>query len=120
MKVGKYARTNKGDIFIYANAVDENNNKLNFIMKFVNGIPYKYYFIEDEKIVKHSENIKELIELGDIVNWKDNNGYYGINEVITRPETGDILGVYAEEADCLFPLKDIAFTKPKVPVCFPL
>lgn len=66
--VGKYARTNKGDIFIYANVVDEKGNKLDYIMKLVNGGPIKYYLNKDEKIVKHSFNIIDLIEVGDYVN----------------------------------------------------
>ena len=68
---GEYARTNKEDIFIYANVVDEKGNKLDYIMKLVNGGPIKYYLNKDEKIVKHSKNIIDLIEVGDIVN----NGY---------------------------------------------
>lgn len=68
LKFGEYARTNKGDIFIYANVVDENGNKLDYIMKLVNGGPIKYYLNKDENIVKHSKNIIDLIEVGDYVN----------------------------------------------------
>lgn len=75
LKFGEYARTNKGDIFIYANVVDENGNKLDYIMKLVNGGPIKYYLNKDENIVKHSKNIIDLIEVGDIVFIEDFPGY---------------------------------------------
>ena len=64
---GEYARTKKGDIFIYANVVDEKGNKLDYIMKLVNGGPIKYYLNKDNEIVKHSKNIIDLIEIGDIL-----------------------------------------------------
>lgn len=57
---------------------------------------------------KYSSNIKELIQEGDIIKWKTkDNSYYGINEVIKRLETGENLGVYAEEYDFLLPIEDI-------------
>lgn len=95
IKKGEYVRRDNGIIYKAIDNFTENKD-----------IPKKYAKLISP-IVKHSKNIIDLIELEDIVKWKDNKGYYGINEVITRPETGDILGVYAEEADCLFPLKDI-------------
>ena len=70
IKVGEYGRTNKGNIFIYANVVDEKGNKLDYIMKLVDGRPIKYYLSKDEQIVKHSFNIIDLIEVGDYVNGK--------------------------------------------------
>ena len=68
IKVGEYGRTNKGNIFIYANVVDEKGNKLDYIMKLVDGRPIKYYLSKDEQIVKHSFNIIDLIEVGDFIN----------------------------------------------------
>ena len=67
IKVGEYGRTNKGNIFIYANVVDEKGNKLDYIMKLVDGRPIKYYLSKDEQIVKHSFNLIDLIEVKDIV-----------------------------------------------------
>ena len=67
IKVGEYGRTNKGNIFIYANVVDEKGNKLDYIMKLVDGRPIKYYLSKDEQIVKHSFNLVDLIEVEDIV-----------------------------------------------------
>lgn len=70
IKVGEYGRTNKGNIFIYANVVDEKGNKLDYIMKLVDGRPIKYYLSKDEQIVKHSFNIIDLLENGDVVTFK--------------------------------------------------
>lgn len=57
---------------------------------------------------KISDNIKNLIQLGDIVEWEfKDSSFIAINEVIQRPETGDTLGVYVEESDYLAPLEDI-------------
>lgn len=67
IKVGEYGRTNKGNIFIYANVVDEKGNKLDYIIKLVDGRPIKYYLSKDEQIVKHSFNLIDLIEVKDIV-----------------------------------------------------
>lgn len=61
---------------------------------------------------KISDNIKDLIQLGDIVEWKfKDSSFVAINEVIQRPETGDTLGVYVEESDYLAPLEDIKILK---------
>lgn len=67
IKVGEYGRNNKGNIFIYANVLNENGEKLDYIIKFINGGPIKYRLGEDEQIVKHSKNLIELIEVKDIV-----------------------------------------------------
>lgn len=67
IEVGVYGRTNKGKIFIFSWVVDDKRQKLNYILKFVNGRPVKYYLDEGEKIVKQSKNIIDLIEVGDIV-----------------------------------------------------
>lgn len=61
---------------------------------------------------KTSDKIKDLIQLGDIVEWKfKDSSFICINEVIQRPETGNTLGVYAEEDDCLIPLEYIDILK---------
>lgn len=64
--------------------------------------------IINPKKCKTTDNIKDLIQLGDIVEWKfKDSSFIDVNEVIQRPETGNALGVYAEEHDCLIPLEDI-------------
>lgn len=100
--VGKYARTNKGDIFIYANVVDKKGNKLDYIMKLVNGGPIKYYLNKDEKIVKHSKNIIDLIEAGDIVHTRD-----VLNEDITYIWSKEYLDALKEDLKNGIELVDI-------------
>lgn len=81
IKVGEYGRNNKGNIFIYANVLNENGEKLDYIIKFINGGPIKYRLGKDEQIVKHSFNLIDLIEVGDYV-----NGYKAISIDKDAPE----------------------------------
>ena len=67
IEVGEYGRTNKGKIFIFSWVVDDKGQKTNYILKFVNGGPVKYYLDKGEEIVKHSKNIIDLIDVGDIL-----------------------------------------------------
>ena len=67
IEVGEYGRTNKGKIFIFSWVVDDKGQKTNHILKFVNGGPVKYYLDKGEEIVKHSKNIIDLIDVGDIL-----------------------------------------------------
>ena len=70
IEIGEYGRTNKGKIFIFAwlensdgkrytNKVLLGNRKI-FENKF-------YYFDYGEEIVKHSKNIIDLVEVGDLI-----------------------------------------------------
>ena len=68
LEVGEYGRTNKGQIFIFC-YVEQLENET-FIMvrrpskEYVNASCFeKYWLDEDEEIVKHSKNIKDLIEV---------------------------------------------------------
>ena len=72
IEVGEYGRTNKGQIFIFC-YVEQLENET-FIMvrrpnkEYVNASCFeKYWLDEDEEIVKHSKNIIDLIEPGDLV-----------------------------------------------------
>ena len=74
IEVGEYVRTNKGKIFIFAWL--ENSDEKRYTNKVLlgNGKIFEnkfYYFDDGEEIVKHSKNIIDLVEVGDIVN----NGY---------------------------------------------
>ena len=110
MEIGEYIRINDGEI-----------GKLIRIEKDDIDISLKWYVYNDGKnekyvnkpyIVNYSNNIKDLIQLGDIVEWKfKDSSFVAINEVIQRPETGNALGVYAEEYDYLVPLEDIEILK---------
>lgn len=60
-------------------------------------------------ITKHSKDIIDLIEVGDIIEWEYKKlGYYGINEVINRFGT---IGVYGIEYDDVISLKYIAIKR---------
>lgn len=71
IKIGEYGRTNKGKIIKFAwlekqkGVRDKNRVVLINKNRVSNNI---YYFNTDEKIVKHSKNIIDLIEVGDYVN----------------------------------------------------
>ena len=71
IKVGRYGRTNLGDIFIFAwLEIDgkrvENKVILGDGQKITNDF---YYFAKDERIVKHSKNIIDLIEERRLREW---------------------------------------------------
>lgn len=72
--IGEYARTNKGNIFIYTNAIGLNNEKLDYIWiriknkEYTNCYDWEKKWLKEEKIIKHSRNIIDLIEVGDYVN----------------------------------------------------
>ena len=71
IEVGEYGRTNTGKIFIFAWLEYESGKREESKVLLGNGkiIENKfYYFKENEKIVKHSPNIIDLIEEGDYVN----------------------------------------------------
>ena len=71
IEVGEYGRTNTGKIFIFAwleyevGKTEKSKVILGDGKTFANNF---YYFNENEKIVKHSKNIIDLIEEGDYVN----------------------------------------------------
>ena len=74
IEVGDFVRTKKGKIFIFAWL--ENSDEKRYTNKVLlgNGKIFEnkfYYFDDGEEIVKHSKNIIDLVEVGDIVN----NGY---------------------------------------------
>ena len=111
IKVGEYIRTKDGiiskvtDILKgYCIACD------NDVFDIGNGammeIPWEYI---KEYVKKHSKNIIDLIEVGDIIEWEyEGFGYDGINEVIDR---FDIIGVYGIEYDDTIPLKNITIKR---------
>ena len=70
LKIGEYGRTNLGNIFIFAWLVNADGIKYkDKVILIENGkvINNFYYFKENEKIIKNSKNIFELLENGDIV-----------------------------------------------------
>jgi len=69
--IGEYGRTNKGKIFIFAWLENLDGKKDTNKVLLGNGKTFEnkfYYFDDGEKIVKHSKNLIDLIEVGDIVN----------------------------------------------------
>ena len=95
IKVGEYGRTNKGKIFIFAWL--ENSDEKRYTNKVLlgNGKIFEnkfYYFDDGEEIVKHSKNIIDLIEVGDIVHTRD-----VLNEDITYIWSKEYLDALKED-----------------------
>ena len=103
IQVEEYVRT-KGKIFkIYEVYKCLGDNFV--IVKNKNGFPSRIDLKED----KHSKDITDLIEVGDIIEWEYKElGYYGINEVINR---FGIIGVYGIEYDNVISLKYITIKR---------
>ena len=84
--IGEYGRTNKGKIFKFCWVENEK-----YILVLTDSTYYvgvktfeKYWLDEDEKIVKHSPNIIDLIEVGDYVNGSK------VVEVMEDMQTGEL------------------------------
>lgn len=74
IEIGEYGRTNKGKIFIFAWLVNSDGKRYTNKVLLGNGKIFEnkfYYFDDGEEIVKHSKNIIDLVEVGDIVHIKD-------------------------------------------------
>jgi len=81
INAGKYGRTNKGRILVFSWLQDGNGKTMkNCVVKYVNGGVIKYWLDEDEKIVKHSKNIIDLIEVGDIVKTGEDTIFANVME----------------------------------------
>jgi hypothetical protein len=71
-----------------------------------------YPITEESNLENRIKDLIDLIKVGDIIKWEANDiGYYGVNEVIRRPETKKTLGVYPEEYDYLLPLERLKIIK---------
>lgn len=71
IEVGEYGRTNKGKIFIFAWLENSDGKRYTNKVLLGNGKIFEnkfYYFDDGEEIVKHSKQLIDLIEVGDIVN----------------------------------------------------
>lgn len=79
IEVGEYGRTNYGKIIKFAWLQHSNGKKDKSKVILINedrlSIVF-YYFTKGEKIVKHSKQLKDLIECGDIV--EDEYGKYEV------------------------------------------
>lgn len=75
IEIGEYGRTNKGKIFIFAWLVNSDGKRYTNKVLLGNGKIFEnkfYYFDDGEEIVKHSKQLIDLIEVGDIVKDKYN------------------------------------------------
>ena len=75
IEVGEYGRTNKGKIFIFAWLENLDGKRYTNKVLLGNGKIFEnkfYYFDDGEEIVKHSKQLIDLIEVGDIVKDKYN------------------------------------------------
>lgn len=111
IKVGEYIRTKDGIIskvtdILKGYCIDCDNDVFDIGNGAMMEIPLEYI---KEYVKKHSKNIIDLIEVGDIIEWEyEGFGYDGINEVIDR---FDIIGVYGIEYDDTIPLKNITIKR---------
>ena len=107
LQIGEYVRTNDGKIDKILNYSIGCN-----IWHCENGMcidECNCIGVHLKDITKHSKNIIDLIEVGDIIEWEYKKlGYYGINEVINR---FGIIGVYGIEYDNVISLKYIAIKR---------
>ena len=109
IKPGMYVRTKLGIKKIYDINEKATKWKYRYKLKIQDGDDTITLgsFSDDEVLREPSYNIKDLIQLGDIVEWMWlGHGYYGVNEITGRSDAPGI-GVYPEEYDGLLPLKDI-------------
>lgn len=70
IEIGKYGRTNFGKIIKFAWLEDSEGKTIKNKVILINGNKLSndfYYFHEKENIVKHSKQLIDLIEVGDIV-----------------------------------------------------
>ena len=70
IEVGKYGRTNFGKIIKFAWLEDSEGKTIKNKVILINGNKVSndfYYFHKEENIVKHSKQLIDLIEVGDIV-----------------------------------------------------
>lgn len=88
IEVGEYGRTNLGKIFIFAWLSYSNGEKDKSKVLLGNGKNFNYsnfyYFDKGEEIVKHSKNIIDLIEVGDIIEIQ--TGLYNKYKIIIEGE----------------------------------
>ncbi len=97
IEVGEYGRTNLGNIFIFAWLENADGIKYEdkvILIKNNKVINEFYYFKGNEKIVKHSKNIIDLIEVGDYV-----NGYEVLDKYLFNGEK-PVLETNGEETNC--------------------
>jgi len=72
IKVGEYGRTNLGRIFIFAWLEYKEGKRDESKVMLGNGETFEnkfYYFEKNEKIVKHSKNIIDLIKVRRLCEW---------------------------------------------------
>lgn len=104
IQVGEYIKNNKGNIGKVI-GIFKGHCTAKYHIEFQGTVKVKRQYLSTKTILKHSKNIIDLIEVGDIIEWEyEGFGHYGINEVINRFGT---IGVYGIEYDDVIPLKNI-------------
>lgn len=76
IEIGEYGRTNKGKIFIFAWLENSDGKRYTNKVLLGNGKIFEnkfYYFDDGEEIVKHSKNLKDLIEVKDVIKYRIDN-----------------------------------------------
>ena len=85
IEVGEYGRTNKGKIFIFAWLENSDGKRYTNKVLLGNGKIFEnkfYYFDDGEEIVKHSKDIKDLIEKRRLCKWERSNS--SVNRCFNR------------------------------------
>ena len=75
-EIGEYGRTNLGNIIKFAwfqnsETGETYKNKVILVDKMMTETYPFYYFKKDEYIVKHSKDLEDLLEIGDIIEYID-------------------------------------------------
>lgn len=110
IEVGKYGRTNKGKIFIFAWLQNSDGKRYTNKVLLGNGkiIENKFYYFDNgEKIVKHSKNLIDLIEEGDVLEIEDE----GCEEKYECLKGNEGLSVYISIYDCYRKIEDLKIKK---------
>lgn len=105
IEVGEYVRTKNG---IIDKVIIKYNGKCNNPNCDKKHISCKYNYYDEKDIVKHSKNIIDLIEEGDIIDWKFKDSSFVDRNAIVQSNN---LGVYVQESDYIAELEDIVILR---------
>lgn len=117
IEVGEYGRTNKGKIFIFAWLQNLDGKRYTNKVLLGNGkiIENKFYYFDDgEEIVKHSKQLINLIECGDIAEIR--TGLY--NSFMYSVENEDNLLLLKEQVKQFWNIKTILTKESYMANCY--
>lgn len=115
--IGEYGRTNKGKIFIFAWLENLDGKRDTNKVLLGNGKTFEnkfYYFDDGEEIVKHSKQLINLIECGDIAEIR--TGLY--NSFMYSVENEDNLLLLKEQVKQFWNIKTILTKESYMANCY--